>query len=215
MPSNYYMVLGIERGADLSRIKHAYRKAIKRYPPDMGGSSTDYDKFIQAREAYEVLSDLERRRAHDAQIRRAGIPVHVTRIPKAADHRRRVWRDLRHPTSTLNEFFEGLVPGLYRRRPRRNSVVNDLYMEVILTPDEARSGGVFPVAVPVQEPCPDCSGAFFCPTCGGEGTVSSRREFNLAVPPNVTDGTSVAVSLEDIGLRGARLLIDVRVGRHP
>ena len=90
MPNNHYMVLGLERGADLSQIKHAYRQAIKRYHPDKGGGATDPDKFMQAQEAYEVLSDLKRRRAYDAELRREGIPVHLTDTRPAAFKRRGV-----------------------------------------------------------------------------------------------------------------------------
>jgi molecular chaperone DnaJ len=213
------MVLGVERGADLSKIKHAYRSAIKRYHPDRFGTGTDPDKFMAAQEAYEVLSDLERRRAYDAELRREGIPVHVTRVPRAAARRRREWRDLRETASSLDDFFEGLVPGFYGPRPRRTSMSKDLYMEVVLTPEEAHRGGIFPVAVPVLQACPDCRPGggwlFFCPTCGGRGAVPERREFNLAIPPDVADGTSAAVALEEIGLTGARLHIDVRVRTHP
>jgi molecular chaperone DnaJ len=219
MPSNYYLVLGIERGADLSQIKHAYRQAIKRYHPDKGDGASDPDKFMQAQEAYEVLSDLERRRAHDAELHRDGIPAHVTRVPRAAAHRRRVRPDPRAAASFLDEFFEGLVPGFFGWHPRRRSTAGDLYMEVVLTPEEAFRGGVFPVAVPVLQVCPDCgeerAGVFFCRTCLGRGVVQNRREFNLAIPPDVADGTSATVSLEDIGLRGARLHIDVRVRAYP
>jgi molecular chaperone DnaJ len=215
MPNNYYVVLGIERGADLSQIKHAYRRAIKRYHPDRGGSGTDPDKFRQAREAYEVLSDLERRRAHDAELRREGIPVHITRIARDVERDRRVWRDLRNRSSMLDHFFEGWVPGFFTHRLGRAPMAKDLYMEVILTPEEAIRGGVFPVAVPVMAGCPRCEGDPFCPVCRGRGAVQARREFNLTIPPRTADGTSATVSLEGIGLRGARLLIDVRVSSPP
>jgi molecular chaperone DnaJ len=218
MPRDYYMVLGVERGADMSQIKHAYRSAIKRYHPDRFGTGTDPDKFMAAHEAYEVLSDMDRRRAYDAELRRDGIPVHVTRIQRTAAPHRRAWRELRESASPLDDFFEGLVPGFYGRRLRRTSMSKDLYMEVVLTPEEALRGGVFPVAVPVLQACPDCrqdGWVFFCPTCGGRGALQERREFNLAIPPDVADGTSAAVPLDEIGLRGARLRIDVRVRTQP
>ena len=216
MPSNHYMVLGLEREADLSQIKRAYREAIKRYHPDKGGGATDPDKFMQARQAYEVLSDAERRRAYDAELRREGIPARVTDMRQAAAQRRsRPWRGLRHAASPLDALFEGLVPGFRRRCFRPPSDIGDLYLEVVLTPEEARRGGTYPVTVPVPLPCPHCSrsggGALFCPTCRGRGTVSGRREFNLVIPPNVDDGVSASVSLERVGLRGGRLVIDVRV----
>jgi len=218
MPRDYYMVLGVERGADLSQIKHAYRSAIKRYHPDRFGAGTDPDKFRAAQEAYEVLSDMDRRRAYDAEMRREGIPVHVTRVQRTVAPRGKTWREVRETASLLDDFFEGLVPGFYGRHSRRAGMHKDLYMEVVLTPEEAQRGGVFPVAVPVLQTCPDCRGGrgwvFFCPACGGRGAIQERREFNLAVPPHVADGTSAAVPLEEIGLTGARLHVDVRVRAH-
>ena len=85
-------------------------------------------------------------------------------------------------------------------------------MEVVLTPEEARRGGEYPVAVPVWQPCPACSGrGLFCPGCRDRGALRARREFDLVMPPGVADGTSAALALADIGLRGVRLRIDVRV----
>jgi len=220
MPSDYYMVLGVERGADMSRIKHAYRNAIKRYHPDGTGTGTDADKFMAAQEAYEVLSDRDRRRAYDAALKREGIPVRITDLRETVRKRRQAWDELRETRTFMDEFFGGLVPGFYRRRFRRPSSPKDLFMEVVLTPEEAIQGGVFPVAVPVFEPCTECDqwgrqSNFFCPACRGYGAVRSRREFNLTIPPNIQHETSAEVSLDDLGLPGVRLLIDVRVRAHP
>ena len=220
MPRDYYMLLGVERGADLTQIKHAYRNAIKRYHPDRLGVGTDPDKFMAAQEAYEVLSDRNRRRAYDAQLHREGIPVRITDVRETIRRRRRAWGALRETRSSLDEVFEGLVTGFYRKRFRRPSIPKDLYMEIVLTPDEARRGGTFPVAVPVVVPCPDCGQSgrqanFYSSACLGYGAVRSRREFNLAVPPDVQPHTSVEISLSDLGLPGVRLLIDVMVRAHP
>lgn len=220
MPRDYYMVLGVERGADLTQIKRAYRSAIKRYHPDCFGGGTDPDKFRAAREAYEVLSDRNRRRDYDAQLHREGIPARTTDVRETIRRRRRAWEELRETRSFLDEVFEGLVPGFYRKRFRHPSIPKDLYMEVVLTPDEALRGGTFPVAVPVMEPCPHCSqsgwqAGFYCPACLGCGAVRSRREFDLAVPPGVQPNTSVDISLADLGLPGVRLMIDVLVKANP
>ena len=216
MPHDHYMVLGVERGADLSQIKHAYRNAIKRYHPDRLGADTEPDKFMAAREAYETLSDRNRRRAYDAQLHREGIPIRITDVGETIGRRRRAWEELRETRSFVDDFFEGFVPGFYRKRSRRPSTPKDLYMEVVLTPDEALRGGIFPVTVPVMEPCPNCDQSgwqsdFYCPDCLGYGAVRSRRAFNLAVPPGIADGTAVDLSLGDLGLPGVRLLIEVRV----
>jgi molecular chaperone DnaJ len=217
MPGDYYIVLGIERGADPTQIKRAYRKAIKRHHPDMVGGSNNARAFRQAREAYEVLSDTAKRRVYDAELSRQNIPIRITN-PEAviAAHTAR-WHELRGRPSILDEFFEGLVPGFYGNLSSRPGN-QDLYLEVLLTPAEARQGGVFPVTVPVRARCPDCRSngwwdGFYCPTCLGYGAVKSTREFNLTIPPDTRHGTTVEVSMDGIGLTGVKLIIDVQIRR--
>jgi molecular chaperone DnaJ len=217
MPRDYYIVLGIERGADPSQIKHAYRRAIKRYHPDKSGGGKSPRKFIEAREAYEVLSDRDKRRAYDAELSRDHIPVHGSPPAEAVSRRPPAWRSYWAGPSILDTFFDGLVHGFYPRHPFERSAPQDLYMEIILSPEEARHGGLFPVAVPVVEVCPECRpgegwwAEAFCPTCQGCGTVESRREFNLAVPPNTRHGIRAEVPMAGIGLDGVRLFVDVQV----
>ena len=66
----HYEVLGVGAGASRGEIKAAYRRAARRWHPDAcpGGA----DRFMAAREAYEVLSDPERRRGYDIQLRCGG-----------------------------------------------------------------------------------------------------------------------------------------------
>ena len=219
MPRDYYIVLGIERGADLAQIKRAYRKAIKRYHPDTISGGTDANKFIEAREAYEVLSDIDRRRAYDARQKRDGVPIRIRKAGDIIRRRTSAWEEIREAPTFLDEFFEGIIPGYYRRGAVRREITKDLYLEIILTPLEARHGGVFPITVPVKEGCPDCGqsgwlGGFHCPTCSGYGAITSYREFNLTIPPNTRGGTAAEVPLDDLGPRGARLLVDVKVTDH-
>ena len=60
---DYYEVLGVPRSASAAEIKKAYRKLAKEHHPDAGG---DAAKFQEASEAYEVLSDTEKRQGYDA-----------------------------------------------------------------------------------------------------------------------------------------------------
>jgi molecular chaperone DnaJ len=65
---NYYVVLGIAEDADSDAIRSAFRALARRYHPDAGaGSSTD--EFRRALEAYETLSDPDRRRLYDRDLR--------------------------------------------------------------------------------------------------------------------------------------------------
>ena len=63
---DYYEVLGIQKGADASAIKKAYRKMAKKYHPDANpGDKEAEEKFKEVNEAYEVLSDDQKRAAYD------------------------------------------------------------------------------------------------------------------------------------------------------
>src|SRR5690625_4975957 len=63
---DYYEVLGVERGATEQEIKRAYRRVAMRYHPDRNaGDETAEEKFKEAAEAYEVLSDVDKRAAYD------------------------------------------------------------------------------------------------------------------------------------------------------
>lgn len=70
--TNYYMVLGIPEDADSSAIRRAFRTLARRYHPDAGAGSSVVE-FRRVLEAYDALSDPERRRVHDRQLRNARV----------------------------------------------------------------------------------------------------------------------------------------------
>jgi molecular chaperone DnaJ len=215
MAKNYYIILGVDRGANAGQIKHAYRRIAKQLHPDRFCPSSDPEKFIEAKEAYDTLADVERRRCYDDELRRQETPLRMTRIPAIVRDRRRWYREFEQRESLVDEFFEGWVPDISSRQ-RRRAPDKDIFLEVVLSARESREGGLFPIRFPVLEPCPQCGRGglldeFFCPVCFGYGYVSAEREFSLSIPPRTADGTAVTLSLEDIGLRDVRLHVAVRV----
>jgi molecular chaperone DnaJ len=66
MPRDYYEVLGVSRDASETEVKKAFRRLARELHPDVNGESDAEDRFKEAAEAYEVLSDAERRRTYDA-----------------------------------------------------------------------------------------------------------------------------------------------------
>src|ERR1044071_10500340 len=67
MPRDYYEVLGVPRDADDTTIKKSFRRLARELHPDVNAHAPDAEsKFKEAAEAYEVLSDAERRRMYDA-----------------------------------------------------------------------------------------------------------------------------------------------------
>lgn len=213
MPRDYYFVLGVSRAANLNKIKKAYRKAAKQYHPDMALAPESAEKFREIREAYETLGNERKRRRYDEELARQGSDLRITRAPEIIQQRRAVFDGVDDLFTPVDDFFSGFLPGFFEGPRQRRK---DLYLEVILTPAEAREGGLFPITVPVIEPCPRCGKTgfwedFFCPACLGYGRIRSEREFSLSIPPHVKHGTQIRLSMEDIGLRDCCANISVYV----
>lgn len=215
MPRDYYIVLGIDQGASLSEIKKAYRNAIKRYHPDKIGKSADPQKFRAAREAYEILSDADKRRAYDAARQPQETPARRDALRETAAHPYRTRSPFQNPP-VRDPFPESMMSASHRYRRQHPASGQDLHLEVILTEGEALHGGTFPLTLPVAVPCPHCFNRWghtdmTCPACWGYGVVRSRRSFHLNFPPDLSDGTLLTVSFDPGGLGEITLLIAVRV----
>jgi molecular chaperone DnaJ len=215
MPKDYYIVLGVSRGADLNKIKKAYRVIAKKYHPDASASDGSNEKFLEIRAAYETLADEEKRRNYDEELARQGRELRITRIPEEIHSRRRsAIQEMDRTYSFVDEFFSGFLPGFFERG--KAPIGKDLYLEVVLSPEEATRGGLFLITVPVLEACPRCHRTglweeFFCPICSGRGVVRAERGFSLSIPPHVSHGTQISLSTEDIGLRRVKLHILVLI----
>ena len=87
-PRSYYAMLRVPEDADPAAIRHAYRALVRRFHPDAGvGSSAE--KFREVAEAYDVLSDPQRRHDHDIDLARSRAHSHVRPeplIPKTPRH---------------------------------------------------------------------------------------------------------------------------------
>ncbi len=222
MSKNFYIVLGVSSDADLGQIRSAYRKLVKLYHPDL--SADDVEKFHEIQRAWETLSDEDTRKLHDQDLSRKKLhppkePLQVARRRReAAVARRRgpgLQEEMQGLFSAVDEFFHGWVPGFFRTG-RQVSRQKNLYVELILEPDEAAAGGLFPLKVPVEQPCPECDGAGYindltCPACHARGRVIEYHQIEVSVPPKVTDGTQARLSLDDIGLSGVDLIVLVSV----
>jgi molecular chaperone DnaJ len=215
MPKDYYLVLGITRSADLNKIKKAYRKIVKDYHPDTTRIS-DSEKFKEITEAYETLSNEDKRKLYDMEINDQQKPIVVSHPVETVPRRTPFIDDVFSMFSHVDDFFGGFVPGFFDRERKTRVIEKDLYLEIILSREEASTGGLLPISVPVIEACPKCKThgmweGLFCPVCSGKGTIQSERQFSLTIPPHTAHGTQVRISLEDIGLRDTILNITVSI----
>jgi DnaJ-class molecular chaperone len=216
MPKDYYLILGVSRSADLKKIKKAYRTIVKKYHPDITRSNKDSEKVIEIREAYEILSDQNKRTEYDRELDRVKDGALITKIPDAVEKSRRIFDRTENLFSTrTDDFLQGFLPGFFDLDKGRIGN-KDLFFEATLSLREAAEGGLFPVTIPVLEACPRCGKSgqyeyFLCPVCHGYGRIRSEREFSLSIPPHVKHGTRVRLSLEDIGLRNVYLNVMILI----
>ena len=181
-PKNYYLILGVEIEATLEDIKSSYRRLAKQFHPDMTDTS-DIERFRDIQEAYEVLSDGERRHAYDLT---AGREIPVTH-GSVSDPFAEVWPEPMPAAARPR-----------RRRPRVGALENDA--EIVLSPEEARQGGPLSFEVRIAEKCDACEGTgrgftVWCWDCDGTGELRRYRRIRFSIPPGVEHGDTVSTSL--------------------
>jgi molecular chaperone DnaJ len=178
--SDYYDLLGLQRGADPAAIKSAYRKAAMKYHPDQNpGDKAAEDRFKQINEAYAVLSDPEKRARYDrfgkAAFEQGGGPGGFGAGVDPADIFNSVFGDM------FGDVFGG---GAARARggPQRGA---DLRYDMEISLEEAFTGKATRITVPVMLTCEVCDGSgaapgskpVTCNTCGGVGVVRTTQGF--------------------------------------
>ncbi|MBX6351269.1 MAG: molecular chaperone DnaJ [Clostridia bacterium] len=178
MAADYYEVLGVPRDADAETIKKAYRRLARRYHPDANpGDPTAEARFKEINEAYEVLSDPEKRARYD----RFGHAAEAAGFggQAAEDAFGFAGRDPFGFADIFDAFFGGAEAHAPRRARGR-----DLTFEVEVELEEVLRGTRRTIRVERREPCETCGGSgaepgrppVACPTCGGRGRVRMTRQ---------------------------------------
>jgi molecular chaperone DnaJ len=168
---DYYEILGVPRDASEQEIKKAYRRLARQYHPDVNKSPEAEARFKEINEAYQVLSDPEKRAAYD-RFGRAGL----SGMGGFGDFG---FGDFGF--GGIDDLFEGLFGGFGRRTSARRGPVKGENIQVTLTLDfeEAVFGCEKEIEVTRLETCPHCQGTgaepgtqpIRCPQCNGTGEV--------------------------------------------
>ena len=178
--TDYYAALGVDRGATDAEIKKAFRKLAQQWHPDVNSDPAAQERFKTINQAYQVLSDPERRQRYDL-FGSAGIEgdPNMAGFGGFAD--------------IFDAFFGGTAgaAGGRRGRPAGGS---DLRYDLRITFTEAVLGTDKDIEFPVLGRCETCSGtgakagtqAVACTQCKGRGEVRSIRQTMLGQMVNVT-----------------------------
>ncbi len=173
---DYYEVLGVPRGASPEEIKKAYRRLVREYHPDVNKSPEAAEKFKAINEAYEVLSDPEKRAAYDRYGSAASAPGFGSG-PESAE-----WGPF--GGDLFGEVFRDVFDQFFGQDAFRSSTRGeDVAVTVEVSLEEAFSGAEKEVEVVRRAVCPACGGRGAepgagygtCPACGGRGEIRSSH----------------------------------------
>jgi molecular chaperone DnaJ len=172
---DYYEVLGVDKGANERDIKKAYKRLAMKYHPDRNdGDKAQEEKFKEAQEAYEILTDSQKRAAYD-QYGHAGVdPNRGGGHGQGAD-----FGDI------FGDVFGDIFGGGRGGRQQRARQGSDLRYNLELSLEEAVRGKSVEIRVPTLVACEPCDGSgakkgskpTTCPTCHGNGQVQMRQGF--------------------------------------
>ncbi|CAI9769222.1 unnamed protein product [Fraxinus pennsylvanica] len=195
---DYYTVLGVSKTSSKSEIKSAYRKLARNYHPDVNKEPGAEEKFKEISNAYEVLSDDEKRSIYDrygeAGLKGAGMGT----------------GDFSNPFDLFESLFDGLGGmggmGMGGRGSRNRATEGeDQIYNLVLNFKEAVFGVEKEIEIARLESCNTCDGEMStpCNTCNGDGRVRKSKRISLKVPAGVDSGSRLRVRSEgNAGRRG-------------
>ena len=188
---DYYEVLGVQKGASEEEIKKAYKKMARKYHPDLNpGDKEAEEKFKEVNEAYEVLSDSEKKARYD-QFGFAGVdPNFGAGAGGWGGGAGGAGFDFGDLGDIFGSFFGGgFGGGQTRRNPNAPQRGESIRMNLTISFEEAAFGCEKELTVDRYESCETCHGSGAapgtspetCPDCGGSGVVQTRRQTPMGV----------------------------------
>jgi len=174
---DYYELLGVARNVSEAELKKAYRRLAMKYHPDRNPDDKKAEeKFKEAKEAYDVLSDARKRAAYD-QFGHAGVDAAAAGAGAHGGFR----------NANFSDIFDDVFGDIFGARAGRSAVQRgaDLRYDLELSLEEAVRGSTVKVRVPTHVACKTCEGSgakkgtspVTCTTCGGQGQVRMQQGF--------------------------------------
>lgn len=222
---DYYEILGVKRESTAAEIKASYRKLARKFHPDVNKTKEAEQKFKDLNEAYEVLSDKEKRQRYDSLGANWQNGASFTPPPGyegfnfgQGGAQSFGFEDLGGFSDFFSSLFGDMAGGasgrtsqrrsrnIYEdmnfgqqqtRQPQAKPQDLDITQTLTVTAKDLFEKKPIPVKFRIMEKCPSCSRAGgFCANCGGTGIVSEQKSVNVKLPPEVTDGQKIRLKGE-------------------
>jgi curved DNA-binding protein len=243
---DYYEVLGVARSASDDEIKKAFRKLARKYHPDVAKNKQEAEeKFKEINEAYEVLGDPPKRKKYDelganwksgAEFRPPPGWEGSARAPFEGAGGRGGNFEFHFNGTGFSDFFEQLFGSRGRSGGREGfghtrffteedfaERGRDIEGDIMVTLHEAARGSVRAVSVQRPVACEQCGGTGernggICRACGGSGQVNKLEQYQVRIPPGVTEGQRLRVAGRGAAGAGGGaagdLFLRVRLAKH-
>ena len=185
---DYYEVLGVNKSASEDEIKKAYKKMARKYHPDLNPDNKEAEeKFKEVNEAYEVLSDANKKARYD-QFGFAGVDPNYGAGAGGGAYDAGGF-DFGDLGDIFGSFFGGGFNAAQRRNPNAPQRGESIRLGVTISFEEAAFGCEKEVSVDRYETCTSCHGSGcadgtspeVCPDCHGSGQVQVRRQTPMGV----------------------------------
>lgn len=229
---DYYETLGVPRTATEDEIRKQYRKLAREHHPDVNpGNKGAEEKFKEINEAYQVLSDKDKRKQYDELGPNGQAGSDFRTPPDWEGGARAGFRDFSDAFGNgggqggFSDFFEGLFGrGGGRGRGAFRSSGENIEAEIGIRLEDAHHGATTRVTLEASETCPECGGSGIkdgktCPRCRGAGVIRRPKSLDVTIPKGVRDGSVIRLAGQgEPGVNGGPpgdLLLRVRLEPHP
>ncbi len=220
---DYYEILGVKRESSEAEIKSAYRKLARKYHPDVNKTKEAEQKFKDINEAYEVLSDKEKRQRYDSLGANWQDGASFTPPPgfegfnfHQGGPQSFSFEDLGGFSDFFGSLFGDMMGGTRKTQSHRRTMYDnfdfsqqsrqpqpqqkidlDITQTLNITAKDLYEKKPIPVKFKLMEKCPYCPpGGSFCSHCGGTGIVSEQKGVNVKLPSEVQEGQKIRLKGE-------------------
>ncbi len=207
---DYYKILALEKNSTIDQIKKSFRILARKYHPD----ATKNDKILEEKfkdinEAYEVLSDPEKRKMYD-ELSKKGVTAKLdSEIIKKKNQ------------GTFSDFFHSMFGSVKDNTLKNIKKINNIEKNITITLEEAYSGTQKELLLPIEENCKICDGTgtvnhHNCSNCKGKGVINTNKNLTVKTPPRVSQGSRLSIKGEGHGsgvIKGD-LYITINLEKH-